>query len=96
MNQGEQMKTAFGLKRNLGTALLAGALLWGGAAQAAFKDTLQGAMGMGDVVFFSNALNRAQDELGDRKVGNYAYSGIAEVGKSLENDPIVRRFLTSK
>jgi hypothetical protein len=61
-----------------------------------FKDSLQGAMGMGDVVFLSNALNRAQDELGDRKVGSYAYSAIDEVGKGLENDPIVRRFLTTK
>jgi len=40
-----------------------------------------------------STLNRALDELGDRKVVRYAYSGIDEVGK---NDPIVRRFLTSK
>jgi hypothetical protein len=60
------------------------------------KDTLQGAMGMGDAVFLCNALNSALDELGDREVVRYAYSGIDEVGKGLENDPIVRRFLTRK
>jgi len=44
-----------------------------------------------------STLNRAPvDELGDRKVVRYAYSGLDEVGKDLENDPIVRRFLTSK
>lgn len=64
--------------------------------ESTFKDTLQGAMGIGDVVFLCNALNRALDELGDRKVARYAYSGIDEVGKDLENNPIVSRFLTSK
>jgi hypothetical protein len=62
----------------------------------AFRDTLQGAIGMGDVVFLSNALNQTLDELGDRTVARYAYRGIDEVGKGLENDPIVRRFLASK
>jgi hypothetical protein len=61
-----------------------------------FKDTLQGALGMGDVVFLSTALNRALDELGDRKFVPYAYAGIDEVGKDLENSPIVRRFLENK
>jgi hypothetical protein len=62
----------------------------------AFKDTLQGALGMGDLEFLCIALNHALDELGDRKVQPYAYSGIDEVGKDLENGPIVRRFLTGK
>lgn len=61
-----------------------------------FKDTLEGAMGVGDVVFLCNDLNRALDELGDRNVARYAYSGIDEVGKGLEDNPIVRSFLVSK
>ena len=61
-----------------------------------FKDTPEGVTGIGDVVFLSNALNHALDELGDREVMRYAYSAIDEIGKSLENDPIVRRFLSSK
>jgi len=50
-------------------------------------------MEIGDLVFLSNALNPQPRTRKHRKVVRYAYSGIDEVGK---NDPIVRRFLTSK
>jgi hypothetical protein len=59
-----------------------------------FEQKLQGVVGIGDLVFLSNHLNEALDALQDREVARYAYSGIDEIGKALQDDPIVKRYLT--
>lgn len=63
--------------------------------ESAFAGKLQGVVGLGDLVFMSKRLNDALEALQNGRVVRYAYMGIDEIGKALENDPIVKRFLAN-